>query len=96
MTSVMKCMGAMTTAGFAVGAGLNYALQKKVNKNVMQQVEVIAKDGKMPDGKTTIEDAKKQLNTHAKKASLLTGIFAGVTTAIISGLTLLLRGKVIR
>jgi len=87
-------MGAMTTAGFAVGAGLNYALQKKVNKNVMQQFEVLSKDGKLPDGKTTLDDAKKQLNTHAKKASLLSGIFAGLTTAVISGLTLLLRGKI--
>jgi hypothetical protein len=48
----------------------------------------------MWDGKISVENYQKQLNKGAKIMSLVTGLAAAIGTTIISGLTLLLRGKV--
>jgi hypothetical protein len=107
MVSVAKCMGIMSTLGLATGAGASYYAQNKVNKITMKQAEIIAqhnggsiptggktKDGKLWDGKMTLDEFKKNLNKKTAILSLMTGTISALGVAILSGLTLLLRGKV--
>lgn len=48
----------------------------------------------MWDGKVSVDEFKKQLDKKAKVSSLISGIFTAAGTAIITGITLMLRGKV--
>jgi hypothetical protein len=105
MASVGKCLAVMASAGFATASGITYYMNSKANKTIMNQVKAVAKDGTIPiggktkdgkmwDGKISVENYQKQLNKGAKIMSLVTGLAAAIGTTIISGLTLLLRGKV--
>lgn len=105
MASVAKCMGIMAGAGLLGGAASTYYLQSKVNKAIMKEASAHAVDGMIPiggmkkdgtlwDGKISVDDYKKQLNQKTQISALITGIAAAVGTSIVSGLTLLLRGKV--
>ncbi len=105
MASVVKCMGIMTGAGLACGALSSYYMQSKVNKAIAKQAQTTAKDGQIPiggmtkdgkmwDGKVSVDEFKKQLDKKAKVSSLISGIFTAAGTAIITGITLMLRGKV--
>lgn len=105
MVSVAKCVGIMTGVGLVGGAGASYYMQSKVNKLAMKEVSSHAKngmvpiggmtkDGKLWDGQMSVDDFKKQLDKKSQISSLITGVIAAIGTGIISGLTLLLRGKV--
>jgi hypothetical protein len=105
MASVGKCLGIMATAGFAASSGTAYFVNSKINKTMMEHANTMAKDGTIPvggmtkdgklwDGKITVDEYKKNLDKKAAISSLIAGISAAVGTTIISGLTLLLRGKV--
>nr|QGT49784.1 hypothetical protein Melaina855_1710 [uncultured Candidatus Melainabacteria bacterium] len=105
MASVVKCMSIMTGAGLLGGALSSYYLQSKVNKAIVNQAQTHSKDGTIPiggmtkdgklwDGKVSVDEFKKQLDTKAKKASLASGLFTAAGTALVTGLTLLLRGKI--
>lgn len=105
MVSVAKCMSIMTAGGFAVGAGLNYYTKTKQSKVAAQQLDAIAKDGYIPvggmtkdgkmwDGKITVDEAKGNLKKATKITSLISGVAAALTTALITGCALLLRGKI--
>ena len=105
MAGVGKCMGIMTAAGFAFGAGATYYAKTKQGKAIMQQLETTVKNGKIPiggmtkdgkmwDGEVTVDEAKKNLNKASKIMSLVTGAAAAIGTAFIAGVTLMLRGKV--
>ncbi|MDE6139287.1 MAG: hypothetical protein K2F57_07430, partial [Candidatus Gastranaerophilales bacterium] len=99
------CMGIMTGVGLAGGALSSYYMQSKVNKAIVNQAQTQAVDGKIPiggktkdgklwDGKVTVDEFKKQLDKKAQATSLVSGLFTAAGTALITGLTLLLRGKV--
>lgn len=105
MASVVKCMGIMAGAGLLGGAASSYLVQSKVNKVAMQQIGAYAKDGKIPiggrtkdgkmwDGQMTVDEFQKNLDRKAKISSVITGLMSAAGIAVISGLTLLLRGKV--
>jgi hypothetical protein len=105
MASVGKCLGIMATAGFAAASGTAYYVNSKIDKTMMEHAKAIAKDGTIPiggmtkdgkmwDGKISVEDYQKKLNKKTQLTSLIMGFGAAVGTAIISGLTLLLRGKI--
>lgn len=104
MASVAKCMSIMAGAGLIGGAASSYYMQSKVNRFAVKEASSHAKDGMIPiggmtkdgkfwDGKMSVEDFKKQLNQKTLISSLITGVAAAVGTSIVSGLTLLLRGK---
>lgn len=105
MVSVGKCIGVMAGIGAIGGAGASYFMQNKVDKIAINQVKSIAKDGTIPiggmkkdgtmwDGKITVDEFKKNLSKKRTISSVLVGLTTAVGTAIISGLTLLIRGKV--
>lgn len=105
MASVVKCMAAMTGIGLLGGAGTNYYLQSKVNKKAMEHAKGIARNGMIPiggmkpdgtlwDGKISLDEFQKENQKRAAISSLVTGGIAAVGTMVISGLTLLLRGKI--
>ena len=105
MAGIGKCMGIMTAAGFALGAGATYYAKSKQGKALMQNIEATAKNGKIPiggmtedgkmwDGEVTVDEAKKNLNKATKIMSLITGAATAIGIALITGATLLLRGKV--
>lgn len=105
MAGVVKCMGIMSGVGLLGGAASSYLLQSKVNKVAMQEVSAYAKDGKIPiggrtkdgkmwDGHMTVDEFKKNLDKKTKISSLITGLMSAAGIAVISGLTLLLRGKI--
>ncbi len=105
MASVVKCMGIMAGAGLLGGAASSYYIQSKVNKAAMKEVSAHAKDGKIPiggmskdgkmwDGFMTVDEFKKNLDKKTQISALITGAMAAVATSVVSGLTLLLRGKV--
>lgn len=105
MASVVKCMGIMAGAGLLGGAASSYLVQSKVNNLAMSQVAAHAKDGKIPiggmtkdgkmwDGQMTVDEFKKNLDKKTKVSSLVTGLMSAAGVAVISGLTLLLRGKI--
>jgi hypothetical protein len=95
----------MTTAGFATGAGLSYYKTAKGIDFMKKQAELTAKDGFIPtggmtkdgklwDGKISVDEYKKNLDKWHAKTAIISGIIASVGCAVLSGLTLLLRGKV--
>lgn len=105
MVSVAKCMGIMAGAGLLGGAASSYLVQSKVNKVAMREISAHAKDGKIPiggmtkdgkmwDGQMTVDEFKKNLDKKTKVSSLITGLMSAVGIAVVSGLTLLLRGKI--
>ncbi len=105
MASVVKCMGIMAGAGLLGGAASSYFVQSKVNNLAMSQIDAHAKDGKIPiggrtkdgkmwDGQMTVDEFKKNLDKKTKVSSLVTGLMSAAGVAVISGLTLLLRGKI--
>ena len=105
MASVGKCLGIMAGAGLIGGAASSYYIQSKVNKiaaseaekhakNGMLPIGGMTKDGKLWDGQISVDEFKKQLKQKSQISALLTGAAAAVATTIVSGLTLLLRGKV--
>jgi hypothetical protein len=54
----------------------------------------MTKDGKLWDGKISVDEYKKNLDKWHAKTAIISGIIASVGCAVLSGLTLLLRGKV--
>ncbi len=105
MASVAKCMSIMAGVGLIGGAASSYYMQSKINKIAVKEASAHAvngmipiggrtKDGKMWDGKISVDDFKKNLNQKTQISALITGVAAAVGTSIVSGLTLLLRGKV--
>lgn len=104
MVSVAKCVGIMAGIGAVGGAGTTYFFQSKFDKVTMAQANSLAKDGKIPisgrtrdgkmwDGKVSVGEFKKDLFHKRTILSAFMGLGAAACTAIISGLTLLLRGK---
>ena len=104
MAGIVKCMSIMSGIGLIGGAGCAYAMQKRGDKVLMNEVSKHAKDGKIPiggqspdgkmwDGAMSVEDFKKNLNKKTMIASTITGVIAAIGTAIVSGLTLLVKTK---
>jgi hypothetical protein len=94
----------MAGAGLVGGAGLSYYAQSKVNKAAVAQANAIAKDGTIPiggrtkdggfwDGQMTVADYEKNLKKKSAITSLIMGLVSAAGVALISGLTLLLKGK---
>lgn len=105
MVSVAKCVSIMAGAGLVGGAGLSYYAQSKVNKAAVAQANAIAKNGTIPiggrtedggfwDGQMTVVDYEKNLKKKSAITSLVMGLVSAAGIALISGLTLLLRGKI--
>ncbi len=105
MASVGKCLGIMAGAGLIGGATASYYMQSRINKFAVNEAEKHAKNGMLPiggmtkdgklwDGQISIDEFKKQLKQKSQISALITGAAAAVATTIVSGLTLLLRGKV--
>lgn len=105
MVSVVKTMGIMTTVGALVGAGVTNYSAKKVEKFTLDQAKTIAKDGFIPiggkkpdgtmwDGKMSVDDLEKQMKSKRRLSAAVSGIMSALGIALVSGLTLLLRGKV--
>jgi len=105
MAGIAKCMGIITGAGFLTGAGASYCMQRKANNVILEGAKSRAQDGKIKiggqkpdgtlwDGEMTIDDLKKDLNKKSLISSAIIGAVTTVGTAIVAGLTLLLRGKV--
>lgn len=104
MAGIVKCMSIMTGVGLLGGAGASYYMQSKADKAVLNQVAAHAKDGKIPiggqtpdgklwDGAITVDEFKKNLNKKTQVASAVTGLITAVGTALVAGLTLLLKSK---
>ena len=104
MASVVKTMSIVTGLSLIGGTGGSYLLQRKQNKIDAEHAKKIAKDGSIPiggmtkdgklwDGKISVDEFEKNLERKAKITSIATGLLTAATTAIISGFTLLLRGK---
>ena len=105
MASIAKCVSIMAGAGLVSGAGLSYFAQRKANKAAVAQANAIAKDGMIPiggrtkeggfwDGQMTVADYEKNLKKKSAITSLIMGLVSAAGIALISGLTLLLRGKI--
>ena len=105
MASVVKCIGIMAGTGLLGGTASSYLIQSKVNKVAMQEISAYAKDGKIPvggrtkdgkmwDGQMTVDEFNKNLDKKTKVSSLITGLISAAGIAVVSGLTLLLRGKI--
>lgn len=105
MVSVGKCIGIMTAIGAAGGAATSYVVQSKFDKAVIAQASAQAKDGQIPiggrtpdgkmwDGKISVDEFKKGLSKKRKIMAAGMAVLSAVSMALISGLTLLLRGKV--
>ena len=104
MANIAKCVSIMAGAGLVGGAGLSYYAQSKVNKAAVAQANAIAKDGTIPiggrtkdggfwDGQMTVADYEKNLKKKSAITSLIMGLVSAAGVALISGLTLLLKGK---
>lgn len=104
MAGIVKCMSIMSGIGLLGGAGCAYAMQKRGDNVLINEVSKHAKDGKIPiggqtpdgkmwDGAMSVEDFKKNLNKKTMIASGITGAIAAIGTAIVSGLTLLVKTK---
>ena len=105
MVSVAKTMGIMSVAGAALGAGSSYLLQKRRDNITIQQAKAFSKDGKIPiggrtpdgkmwDGQISVEEFQKNLTKKRTISSVVVGVISAVGMALISGLTLALRGKI--
>lgn len=105
MVSVGKSIGIMAGIGAIGGAGASYFMQNKVDKITVAHINSIAKDGTIPiggmkkdgtmwDGKITVDEFKKNLSKKRTISSVLVGLTTALGTAVISGLTLSIRGKV--
>ena len=94
MVSVGKSIGIMAGIGAIGGAGASYFMQNKVDKIAIAHINSIAKDGTMWDGQITVDEFKKNLSKKRTISSVLVGLTTALGTAVISGLTLLIRGKV--
>lgn len=105
MVSVAKCVGIMAGIGAVGGAGTTYFFQSKFDKVAIAQANSFAKDGMIPiggrtkdgkmwDGKMSLDEFKKDLSHKKTILSIFMGLGAAAITAIISGLTLALRGKI--
>jgi hypothetical protein len=104
MAGIVKCMGVMSGIGLLGGAGASYLMHSRGDKVFLNEVSKHAKDGKIPiggrtedgkmwDGAMSVEDFKKNLNKKTMIASAITGAIAAIGTAIVSGLTLLVKSK---
>ena len=105
MVSVGKSIGIMAGIGAIGGAGASYFMQNKVDKIAIAHINSIAKDGTIPiggmkkdgtmwDGQITVDEFKKNLSKKRTISSVIVGLTTALGTAVISGLTLLIRGKV--
>lgn len=104
MAGIGKCMGIMGGGSFLVGAATTYILNRKANDAIIERspkkpngkipIGGMTPDGKLWDGEISPEDYKKQLDKRAKINALVSGGITAIGTAIVSALTLLLRGKV--
>lgn|SRR5574344_606659 len=104
MLSVAKCMGIMSGLGIVGGGGASYLLQSKVDKTTIKSAQAHAKDGKIPvggmtkdgkmwDGAITVDEFKKNIEKKRLVSSAVTGLISAIGVVVISGVTLLLRGK---
>lgn len=104
MASIAKCVSIMAGAGLVGGAGLSYYAQSRINKVAVAQANAIAKDGTIPiggrtkdggfwDGQMTVADYEKNLKKKSAISSLIMGLVSAAGIALVSGLTLLLKGK---
>ncbi|MBQ8460342.1 hypothetical protein IJ541_09610 [bacterium] len=105
MASVLKTMSIMTGASILGGAGASYYINTQKNKFTLAQAKLHAQNGKIPiggrtpdgtfwDGAISIDEFQKQLDKRRQISAVTTGLLTGLSTAIISGFTLLLRGKI--
>lgn len=105
--SNMKCVGIMAAAGAVVSGGMTLYKGKKARQQVIANAQHIAdgrggkiptggmtKDGKMWDGFTTVEQIKKDSAKGLAIGTTLSAIAGGITTAVISGLTLLAKAHI--
>lgn len=104
MAGIGKCMGIMSGIGLLGGAGTAYLMQSRGDKVLMNEVSKHAKDGVIPiggqtpdgkmwDGKMSVDDFKKNLDKKTLITSAVTGVLAAIATAIVSGITLLVKTK---
>lgn len=105
MVSVAKTMGIMSVTGAVLGAGSSCLLQRRMDNITIQQAKAFSKDGKIPiggrtpdgkmwDGQISVDEFHKNLIKKRTITSVIVGAISAVGVALISGLTLALRGKV--
>lgn len=105
MASVGKCLGIMAGIGAVTGGASSYYMQSRIDNAMVNQAKAIAKDGSIPiggmtkdgkmwDGKISVDEYKKTLSQKKTVVSGLTALGSAIGTAIIAGITLALRGKV--
>lgn len=104
--SSVKCIGAMATLG-AVATG-GYALYNgiKSRKQAITAAQMIAdknggkiptggmKNGMLWDGFTTVDEVKKNTKKAVAMGTGISAVMGAISTAIISGLTLLAKAKI--
>ena len=104
--SSIKCVGLMTAAGMVATGGLSLYKGAKARKQVIANAQKIAdsnngriptggmKNGVLWDGFTTVEQVKKDSKKALVTGTAISSIIGGISTALISGLTLLLKAKI--
>lgn len=103
--SSVKCVGLMAAAGAVVTGGLSLYKGAKARKQVITNAQMVAdknngriptggmKNGVLWDGFTTVEQVKKDSKKALVLGTAASSVIGGITTAIISGLTLLAKAK---
>ena len=105
--SSIKCVGIMAAAGAALSGGITAYNGLKTRKNILKEVQKISdsnggkiptggmtKDGKLWDGFTTVDDIKKDSKKKLAIGTAANAVAGAVSTAVISGLTLLLKSHI--
>jgi hypothetical protein len=105
--SSVKCVGLMAGAGALAMGGLSLYKGVKTRNKIVADAQKFSdahggkiptggmtKDGKMWDGFTTVEQIKKDSAKGLAIGTTLSAIAGGITTAVISGLTLLAKAHI--
>lgn len=105
--SSVKCIGAMAALGAAATGG--YALYNgiKGRKQAIATAQTIAnnnggkiptggmtKEGALWDGFTTVDEVKKKTKKAVAMGTGISAVMGAISTAVISGLTLLAKAKI--
>ena len=105
--SSVKCVGAMAALGAVATGGYTLYKGMQSRKQAVATAQAIAdknggkiptggmtKDGVLWDGFTTVNDVKKDTKKTILAGSGIAAVMGAISTAVISGLTLLAKAKI--
>ena len=105
--STGKCIAITSAAGAAISGGVNLYYGMKARKISLANAEKVAsenggkipvngmtKDGKLWNFDMTVDDVKKNADKSLAMGTTMNAIAGAAVTAIVSGLTLLLKSKI--